>query len=177
MNERQSSGAVAAGIALILAPVIALVIKAAVFPGWMLFIIVMASIPLILGYALQIVVAANGMLRTRGVFRTMPGRQRGIIAAWITSVGILLVGVFLVDGGDDGTYGSAFTELLGTSSTPGGEQLSATLMLASSLLWIGGWLWLVIEWIVLLAQRRSAVRAAGAWPGRAAQAHPGGRDA
>ena len=45
------------------------------------------------------------------------------------------------------------------------------------LLWIGGWLWLVIEWIVLLAQRRSAVRAAGAWPGPAAQAHPGGRDA
>lgn len=156
MNESQSSGAVATGIALILAPVIALVIKAAVFPGWMLFIIVMASIPLLLGYALQIVIAANGMLRTRGVFHTAPGRQRGIAAAWTTSTGILLVGVFLVDGGDDGTYGSAFTELLGTSSTSGGEQLSTLLMLASALLWIGGWLWLVVEWIVLLAQRRRA---------------------
>lgn len=157
MDETQSGNAVAAGIALILAPIIALVIKAAVFPGWMLFIIVMASIPLLLGYALQIVVAANGMLRTRGVFHTMPGRQRGITAAWITSIGILLVGVLLVDGGDDGTYGSAFTELLDTSSTSGGEQLSTLLMLASALLWIGGWLWLVVEWIALLAQRRNAV--------------------
>ena len=157
MTESRPGNAIAAGIALILAPIIALVIKAGVFPGWMLFIIVMASIPLLLGYALQIVVAANGMLRTRGVFRTMPGRQRGIIAAWITSIGVLFVGVFLVDGGDDGTYGSAFTELLGTSSTPGGEQLSTMLMLASALLWIGGWLWLVVEWIVLLAQRRSSL--------------------
>lgn len=177
MNDSQSGSAVAAGIALILAPILALVVKAAVFPGWMLFFIVMASIPLLLGYALQVVVAANGMLRTRGVFQTMPGRQRGILAAWITSIGILLVGIFLVDGGDDGTYGSAFTVLLGTSSTPGGEQLSTLLMLASALLWIGGWLWLVVEWIVLLAQRRSAARAAQAWPGPAAQAYPGGRDA
>src|SRR5690606_8940085 len=133
--------------ALILAPVLALVLKAAVYPGWMIFIIVMGGIPLLLGYAFQVVIASNGMLRARGVFNTAPGARRGLIAAWLTSAGVLLTAFFLVDGGDDGTYGSAFTVLLGASSTPEGERLSMMLMLASAFLWLAAWLWLIVEWI------------------------------
>ncbi len=145
-----------AGLALVIAPPIAILVKGAVYPGWMLLIIFFSGIPLLLGYALQIVIASNGMLRERGVFNTAAGSRRGVAAAWLTSAGVLLAAFFLVDGGDDGTYGSAFTMLLGNSSTPAGEQLSGAFLLLAALLWLGGWLWLVVEWVVLLVRARRA---------------------
>jgi len=149
--------AVGAGLALVIAPVLAVLLKGSVYPGWMMFILFFSAVPLLLGYALQIVVASNGMFRARGVFTFMPGARRGLAAAWITSIGVLLAAFFLVDGGDDGTYGSAFTVLVGTSSTPEGEQLSTVFMLISAFLWLAGWLWLVVEWIVQLVRARRAV--------------------
>ena len=154
MSAQHQGRAIAGGWALLLAPPLALILKAAIYPGWMMFVIILGAIPLLLGYALQIVVAANGMFRERGVFNTAPGAQRGIIAAWISSAGILLAAFFLVDGGDDGTYGSAFTELVGSSSTASGEALSTALMIPAALAWLAGWAWLVIEWIALLVRAR-----------------------
>ncbi|UOR00774.1 hypothetical protein MUN77_11500 [Leucobacter allii] len=152
----------ATGWALILAPPLAFLLKASVFPGWMMFVLFLGAIPLLLGYALQIVVAANGMLRAHGVFALAPDAWRGLLAAGLTSVGVLLSAFFLVDGGDDGSYGSAFTELTGTSSTSDGESLSMGFLTPAALLWLGGWLWLVIEWIALLGRSRAARRTAAA---------------
>lgn len=156
MSTPERTHTLLAGLTLIIAPILAITLKALVYPGWMMFVIILAGIPLLLGYALQIVVAANGMLRARGVFNQVAGTGRGLIAAWVTSIGILLTAFFLVDGGDDGTFGSAFTLLTGTSSTGAGEQLSNTLMLFAAFAWIAGWIWLVVEWIGCLAQRRRA---------------------
>lgn len=159
MNTRLSRGAaIAAGLALILLPVAAVVLKLAVFPGWMMIIAIWSSPLLLIGYALQIVIAGNGFLRERGVFRRSPHGARAAIAAWLTSVGIFAVAFFLVDGGDDGTYGSAFTQLLGTSSTGEGEQVSMVLCLIAAFVWLLGWLWLLLEWVVQLVQLRRADR-------------------
>ncbi|UOQ56304.1 hypothetical protein MUN78_11480 [Leucobacter allii] len=152
----------ATGWALLLAPPLAFLLKASVFPGWMMFILVLGAIPLLIGYAMQIVVASNGMLRSRGVFAVASDAWRGILAAWLTSAGVLLSAFFLVDGGDDGSYGSAFTELTGTSSTAEGERLSMGLLSPCALMWLAGWLWLVIEWIVQLGRARAERRASGA---------------
>ncbi|UNK71759.1 hypothetical protein [Microbacterium sp. H1-D42] len=155
------AAAVSAGIALIVAPVAAVVLKGSIFPGWMMFVAMMFSPVLLLGWALQIVIAVNAFLRARGVFRRSQGGWRALIAAWLTSVGVLAVAFFLVDGGDDGTYGSAFTELMGTSSTPEGESLSSVIMLACVFVWLTSWLWLVVEWIVQLVQARKRAASLG----------------
>lgn len=161
MSTQHRGRALAAGWALLLAPPLALVLKASIYPGWMMFVIILGAIPLLLGYALQVVVAANGMFRGRGVFSApssapgaIGGARRGIIAAWLSSAGVLLAAFFLVDGGDDGNYGSAFTELMGASSTADGEALSAALMIPAALAWLAGWAWLVAEWITLLVRSR-----------------------
>lgn len=153
------AAAVAAGIALIVAPVAAVVLKGSIFPGWMMFVAMMFSPVLLLGWVLQIVIAVNAFLRARGVFRRSPGGRRALIAAWLTSVGVFAVAFFLVDGGDDGTYGSAFTELIGRSSTPDGESLSTVFMLICAFGWLAGWLWLVVEWIVQLVRARGQTTA------------------
>lgn len=161
MNSRVSRGAaIAAGLALIVLPLAAVVLKLAVFPGWMMVIAIWSSPLLLIGYALQIVIAANALLRSRGVFRTMDGGRRGVIAAWLTSVGVLATVFFLVDGGDDGTWGSAFTELIGLSSTSEGESLSGPFFLLSAVVWLAAWLWLVVEWIVQLVRARAQRSAA-----------------
>jgi len=168
MSTPTRAQTIGAGLALILLPLLAIALKLMVFPGWMMLIIFFSAIPLLVGYALQIVVAANGMFRARGVFNLMPGARRGLIAAWLTSGGVFLAAFFLVDGGDDGTYGSAFTELLGTSSTAAGGELSGVLMTISAFVWIAAWVWLVVEWVVQLTRARRAAEpraaAAGAEP-------------
>lgn len=156
MTPAPRSHVVAAAVALIVAPIVALLLKGSVYPGWMLLVILFAGLPLALGYILQVVIASVGMLRTRGVFNHAADAKRGLLAAWVTSVAVILTAFFLVDGGDDGTYGSAFTAITGTSSTAAGEQLSTAFMFAAAAVWVGGWLWLVVEWIVLVIRARSS---------------------
>lgn len=123
--------AILVGLALILLPLVALAVKTIAYPGWMLVIMIFYSPVFLIGYATQIVVAANGLLRERGVLRTGSAGRRPVIAAWLTSVAVVASAFFLVDGGDDGRYGSVFTELMGTSSTAAGESASmAVFMLA-----------------------------------------------
>lgn len=154
MRTPRRGQAIAAAWALILAPPLAVVVKLSVYPGWMMFAAFLAGIPLLIGYALQIVIAINGMFAARGVFTREPDAGRGILAAWLTSAGVVLVASLIVDGGDDGTYGSLLTEMLGISSTAGGSDLSMTLVVPAALLWLGGWLWLLVEWIALRARSR-----------------------
>lgn len=158
MHLPSRANVLAAGLALIFAPLIAIGLKVAVFPGWMMVIIVISGIPLVLGYVLQIVISAIAMLRARGVCNTVPGARRSVIAAWLTSAGVILTVFFLVDGGDGGDFGSAFTALVGMSSTSAGEQLSMTLIYLPAALWLGGWVWLVAEWIVLTVRARRATQ-------------------
>lgn len=126
-----------------------------------MLIIVMAGLPLIAGYVLQIVIASRGIFRPIGVFNTMPEYRRGLAAAWLTSLTGLLTIFFLVDGGDGGEYGSAFTIILGNSSTPEGERISMILCLVCAVIWIASWVWLVVEWIVLTTRAKQAARNKG----------------
>lgn len=151
--------AILVGLALILLPLVALAVKTIAYPGWMLVIMIFYSPVFLIGYATQIVVAANGLLRERGVLRTGSAGRRPVIAAWLTSVAVVASAFFLVDGGDDGRYGSVFTELMGTSSTAAGESASMAVFMLCAMLWIGGWLWLVVEWIVQLVLARRLHRA------------------
>lgn len=148
-----------AGLALILFPLFGLALKF-VYPGWMLVLAVWSSPVLLAGYIVQIVIAVHGLLRSRGVLRRESAGRRGVIAAWVTSIGILGVGFLLVDGGDDGRWGSAFTELFGLSMTTQGDDVSTVLCLLAGFLWLAGWLWLVVEWIVQLVVARRARPAA-----------------
>lgn len=151
--------AILVGLALILLPLVALAVKTIAYPGWMLVIMIFYSPVFLIGYAIQIVVAANGLLRERGVLRTGSAGRRPVIAAWLTSVAVVASAFFLVDGGDDGRYGSVFTELMGTSSTAAGESASMAVFMLCAMLWIAGWLWLVVEWIMQLVLARRLRRA------------------
>lgn len=151
--------AILVGLALILLPLVALAVKTIAYPGWMLVIMIFYSPVFLIGYATQIVVAANGLLRERGVLRTGSAGRRPVIAAWLTSVAVVASAFFLVDGGDDGRYGSVFTELMGTSSTAAGESASMAVFMLCAMLWIAGWLWLVVEWVVQLVLARRLHRA------------------
>ncbi|MFD5213094.1 hypothetical protein [Microbacterium sp. NPDC058345] len=150
-----------AGLALIILPLLAVLLKLTVFPGWMMVLAIWSSPLLLIGYAVQVVIAANALLRQRGVFQRTTARRRGVIAAWLTSAGVLAAAFFLVDGGDDGRFGSAFTVLIGRSSTGEGESLSMSFFAVCAAIWLGAWLWLLVEWIVQLVRARSAQRSRG----------------
>lgn len=154
MNARVSAtAAVLAGLALILFPLLALAAKL-VFPGWMLVLAIWSSWMLLPGYIVQIVVAANGLLRRNGVLRRAARGWRAIIAAWVTSIGILGVGSFLIDGGDDGRAESAMTVVFGLTGSVQAGDVSMILALISGFLWLAGWVWLVVEWIIQLVLAR-----------------------
>lgn len=156
MRTPSRSAVVAAGVTLLIAPLIAIALKLLFYPGWMMLIIIFISPALILGYVAQIVAASASMFPRRGALNVMPGAGRALTAAYVTSFGIVLAAASLIDGGDDGTYGSAFTELFGISSTPGGESASFNVFVACALVWVAGWGWFMIEWIVLSARKRRA---------------------
>ncbi|QMU96046.1 hypothetical protein FVO59_01660 [Microbacterium esteraromaticum] len=156
MNARKpGSAATLAGLALILFPLLGLAAKF-VYPGWMLVIAIWYGWMLLPGYIVQIVVAATGLLRKDGVLRRARGAWRTITAAWVTSIGILGVGFFLIDGGDDGRSESAMTVLFGMTDSPDAKDLSMTFALVFGVLWLVGWAYLVIEWIIQLVIARRA---------------------
>lgn len=149
-----------AGIALIAVPIIAVAVKLA-WPGWLLVIILFVSPALLLGYALQVVVAATGFLSRRAVLRTSPARRRALIAAWLSAVGFLVGAFFLVDGGDQ-DWGSPFMYVIGSASDDAVADVSSAISTVAGVAWLGGWLWLVIEWIAALVRRRAAQRSPAA---------------
>ncbi|KRA23972.1 hypothetical protein ASD65_05705 [Microbacterium sp. Root61] len=146
-----------AGIALIVLPLLAVVIKFT-WMGWLALILVIVSPGLAVGYALQVVIAANGLLRPRGVLRAPTVRRRALLASWLSAGGVLVGAFFMVDGGDQ-DWGSAFMYIVGAPGNVALGDISTVISLAAGLVWIGGWLWLVIEWIAAHVRARAANRA------------------
>ncbi|WP_053385355.1 hypothetical protein [Leucobacter celer] len=151
------------GVALIVVPLLAWALKS-FSTGWMVVIIILGPILVLLaGYALQIVIAAQGFFSKRELFGA--ARLRATIAAWLTSLGVLVLGVFMPDGGD-AYFGSTFQVWLGAygpnadavhAATDGLNSVVAT---AAAALWLAAFAWLVVEWIVALVRRRRLARPA-----------------
>lgn len=153
----------ATGIALIVLPLVAWGLKFFSF-GWMMVIVLYGPIfALIAGYAVQIVIAVQGFIGTRDPIWRGAVRIRATVAAWATSIGAVLLGIFMPDGGDTG-YGSTLQVWLGAYSDPEGasamheatDRLTEMLAQLSAAVWIAGFLWLLVEWVAGLVRRRRA---------------------
>lgn len=147
------------GIALIVLPLIAWGFKLMSF-GWMIVFVLFGPIVILLvGYVLQIIIASQGFLSKNGIFG--PAMKRATIAAWATSVGIVLLGIFMPDGGDAG-YGSTLQVWLGSYGENAQAVHSATdtltevLAIISGLVWVAGFGWLFLEWLIALVRRKQA---------------------
>jgi len=153
MRPRPSATAILTGVALIVLPLLGVLLK--LFSvGWILVVIIVSAlIPLllILGYALQVVIAATGFFSVRGPIQSTPVRRRATIAAWTTSIAWVVACVFLVDGGDV-DQGSTFQVWFGlTEDLSGGHtasDVSSIVFLVAALVWLLAYVWLVVEWIV-----------------------------
>ncbi|MFT4231968.1 MAG: hypothetical protein QM606_04215 [Leucobacter sp.] len=152
------------GIVLIVAPLLAMGLKLVSFGWTMVFLLFFGPIlVLIAGYAMQIVIAVQGFLSTRALFGA--ARVRATIAAWLTSLGAIVLGVFMMDGGDS-DYGSTFQVWLGAYGPNGDavhastDGLTSTVGMVSGLVWAAGFVWLTVEWMVALSRRRRARLAA-----------------
>lgn len=170
MTSPRNYGFLLTGFALILLPLVAWGFKFFSF-GWYMVVLLYGPILLLLiGYVLQIVIAAQGFLSRRALFAEGPARRRATTAAWLTSGAFVLIGIFLPDGGDIG-YGSTFQVWLGaysgdydavTQMHEATDSLTALVAMLAAFVWIGAYLWLFVEWIAGLARRRRSRRAVAA---------------
>lgn len=155
------SGTTAAltGTALIVLPLLALGLKLG-SAGWMVVAMIWTAPVWLVGYGIQVAVAITGYLTARGALRSGPGVTRVAVVAWATSIGAVLAGLFLVDGGDMDDWGSTFMLWMGQAGDSAAADLSGGVFSIAALVWILGWVWLVVEWIAALVRRRRATRAA-----------------
>lgn len=169
MQSTRTPFAIVTGIALIVLPLVAFALKG-VSTGWLMVIILFGPIiGLFLGYALQIVIAAQGFLAKRPLFSesigatgaalaAAPNARRATLAAWTGLIGILLLGVFMPDGGD-AYFGSTFQLWLGAYGPNADavhavtDALNGVLAWIAAVLWLGGFVWLVVEWFIGLRRR------------------------
>lgn len=131
--------------------------------GWLMVALIWAA-PLWLGGYVALVLAVSlGMLRRRAPLRAGPARVRSIIWAMLTSVGIVVLGFTLIDGGDTReSIQSTLTASLGSpeSGSPA-HAVSEAIAWVAAAAWLAGYAGLVIEWIVGSAlARRPAERVA-----------------
>lgn len=156
----RGTAALAAGIALIALPVVAFGVKLFSF-GWLMFVLIAVGLFLFAGYVLQVVIAATAFIPANGAARVTSGGGRAIVAAWLTSVAVVLAAFFLVDGGDTAeSVGSTFMFAFGLGGSTAAGEVSTVLFLVFAAVWLLAWVWLVVEWIVALVAKRSAARAA-----------------
>lgn len=150
-------GTVVAGIIAIAAPIVAVLVKLP-SSGWLMVFFFISGLLWLAGYALLIVAVSLGMLRRRGHLRFGARRIRAIIWALLTSVGIVALGFTVVDGGDSpGSIQSTLTLTLGAPESPSPvHSLSEAISGIAAVAWIGGWIALVIEWIVAAGRSRRA---------------------
>lgn len=144
---------------LIVAPLLALVVKFFSF-GWMMVFVLFGPIFLLIaGYVVQIIIASQGFLSKRDLFGAT--RRRATAAAWTTSIGVVLFGLFAPDGGDS-SFGSTLQIWLGAGGVNASAVHQATDDLTyvgaalTAAAWIGGFVWLFVEWIIALVRRRRA---------------------
>lgn len=152
------------GIALIVVPLLAWALKLPSF-GWMMVFVIFGPILLLLaGYVLQIIIAAQGFLSKRQLFGA--ARLRATIAAWLTSLGVLVLGVFMPDGGDM-YFGSTFQVWLGAYGPDSDavhaatDGLNSVVAVAAAFVWLAAFAWLTVEWIAALIRRRRLTPTAG----------------
>jgi len=155
-DVRPTASLTIAGLALIVVPLIATGIRFASFGWYMVMVIWTLVVPaaLIIGWVLQIVIAGTGCFGRRGLFAGS-GRGRAIAAAWTTSGGLLLFALCFVDGGDI-SWGSTLMYWTGTEGDDAVGTVSTALTWIALVPWLGGWIWLVAEWIGALVRRRRA---------------------
>lgn len=149
----------AIGALTLAAPIIAVLVK---LPsgGWLMVFFFFSGLLWLGGYALLAVAVSRGMLRRRGQLR-VPGarRTRAIVWALLTSIGVVVLGLTLVDGGDSpNSIQSTLTLMLGEPQSPSpAHSVSEAIAFAAATAWIVGYVALVVEWIVAAqSSRRSA---------------------
>ena len=149
------------GLALILLPIVALLVKLASL-GWMVFALFITAPLWLVGYGVQVAVAISGYFSARAVLREGPVATRALVYSWATSVAVVLVGLFLVDGGDTDEWGSTFMLWTGLASDSAASTVSTAVCNLALLVWVVCWVCLVTEWIAALVRRRRARRAGDA---------------
>lgn len=149
------------GVALIILPLVALGLKMFSF-GWLMVMLMFGPVLVMLvGYIVQIIISVQGFLSKRELFGA--ARQRATWSAWITLIGLLLLSLFVPDGGDNG-YGSTVQVWLGAYGSSADAVHAATDTLTDVMTflalaaWVVGFAWLVIEWIAALVRRGAARR-------------------
>lgn len=146
----------AVGIALIVLPIVALGLKF-IAPGWLLVMLMFASPVLLLGFALQVIIAISGFLIPRALFASATAARRATIAGWVTAWSSVLAVLFLVDGGDSGDWGSLVMYMFGAANNVAFSDVSTFIAFFFAAVLVAGWVWLTVEWIRALVQRRRAV--------------------
>lgn len=141
----------AAGLALIIAPILGVALRI-LAPGWLLMFLMIALIVLVPAYVLQVVIAATGFLSRRAVFVLAPNARRGVAAAWVAALSPLVAGFFALDVNDGGAPASPFLQLIGAGYE--GEALVNGIAVVAVVAMVGGWTWLLVEWIIALRARR-----------------------
>lgn len=133
----------------ILAPLVGLALKL-VIEGWLTLYMLLFSPVLVIGYALVVLAAVRGMLRRQGVLRQPGRRSRAQVWAWLTSLGVIVLGLTLIDGGDTReSVQSTLTLLLGAPTSPSSaHDISGAIGWVAAVAWLVGWLALMVEWAV-----------------------------
>ena len=153
-SARSDAALVAAGWLAIVAPLAAIALKLPT-GGWLLVGMVFSFPIWLLGYA-ALTTAAVSMLRRRGVLRAPGHRTRAVIWAWLTSIGVMVVGFTVVDGGD--TSESVASTLALVAGQTGVDSpvndVSNAIAGVAAIAWLAGWLALIVEWMVAMARRR-----------------------
>jgi len=149
MQTYPSPLARATGIALIVLPLLALALKFVSF-GWMTVFLL---------YAVQIVLAVQCFFVKRDLLGG--ARMRATTVAWVSVIGMVLLGITMPDGGDAAS-GSTLQIWLGAYGENGAavhaatDTLTVILALVSVIAWVVGWAWLMVEWIGAHARIRRA---------------------
>lgn len=153
-STRSDAALVAAGWLAIAAPLLAIALKLPT-GGWLL-VGMFFSFPIwLLGYA-AVMTAAVSMLRRRGALRAPGHRTRAVVWAWITSIGVIVTGFTVVDGGDTSeSVASTLGLVVGqTGSGSPVNDISNAIAAVAAMAWLAGWLALVVEWMIAMAMRR-----------------------
>lgn len=155
---RSGPSLAAIGTVTLATPIIALLVWLP-SAGWLLVFFFLSGLLWLGGYALLAVVVSRGMLRRSSQLRA-PGarRTRAIIWALLTSVGIVVLGLTIVDGGDSASsIQSTLTLMLGAPESPSpAHAVSEAIAYAAAAAWIVGYVALVVEWVVAARSSRRA---------------------
>lgn len=143
------------GVLTIAAPIIGVLAKLPT-GGWLMVAMIWSAPIWLGGYVLLVLAIALGMLRRRAPLRTGPARVRAIIWSLLTSIGIVVLGFTLIDGGDTReSIQSTLTASLGSpeSGSPA-HAVSGAIAWVAAVAWITGYVGLIIEWMIGSARAR-----------------------